>query len=138
MLYGPVEAALSIYEDFLQYKSGVYKHETGGFMGGHAIKIIGWGVDKETPYWLAVNSWNADWGDKGFFKILRGKDECGIESMIYAGFPNNEKLLDHFMAKAYSRDESADKFDNYIQQPFETQIEEQFLILEQFLKNNIP
>ncbi len=28
-----------------------------------------------------------DWGDRGFFKILRGKDECGIESGIVAGTP---------------------------------------------------
>jgi cathepsin B len=28
-----------------------------------------------------ANSWNARWGDKGYFKIVRGKDECGIEKM---------------------------------------------------------
>ena len=32
-------------------------------------------------------AWNQDWGDNGFFKILRGKDECGIESGIVAGAP---------------------------------------------------
>ncbi|CAK9294026.1 unnamed protein product [Gordionus sp. m RMFG-2023] len=93
MQYGPVEAALSVYEDFLQYKSGVYKHKTGNSLGGHAVKIIGWGVEDSTPYWLAVNSWNADWGEKGFFKILRGENECGIEKMIYAGFPNTERQM---------------------------------------------
>lgn len=49
--------------------------------------MIGWGVDNGTPYWLVVNSWNTDWGDKGLFKILRGKDECGIESEVTAGLP---------------------------------------------------
>lgn len=34
-------------------------------LGGHAIKILGWGEDNGTPYWLAANSWNTDWGDKG-------------------------------------------------------------------------
>lgn len=43
---GPVEAAFMVYEDFLVYKSGVYKHNTGNFLGGHAIKIIGWGVEQ--------------------------------------------------------------------------------------------
>jgi len=84
---GPVEASFSVFEDFLPYKSGVYQHTTGEFLGGHAVKILGWGVENDTPYWLVANSWNDDWGDKGFFKILRGKDECGIESGIVAGAP---------------------------------------------------
>jgi len=33
---------------------------------------MGWGVQDGTPYWLCANSWNSDWGDNGFFKILRG------------------------------------------------------------------
>ncbi|CAF1157657.1 unnamed protein product [Rotaria sordida] len=87
MKSGPVEAAFSVYADFLTYKSGVYKHTAGSFLGGHAVKILGWGVENSTPYWLVANSWNEDWGDKGFFKILRGSDECGIEGSIVAGAP---------------------------------------------------
>ncbi|XP_061056751.1 cathepsin B isoform X2 [Eubalaena glacialis] len=66
---------------------GVYQHVTGEMMGGHAIRILGWGVENSTPYWLVGNSWNTDWGDNGFFKILRGQDHCGIESEIVAGIP---------------------------------------------------
>lgn len=68
---------------------GVYQHVQGEFLGGHAIKIIGWGVDSETntPYWLFANSWNSDWGNNGYVKIKRGNDECGIESDISAGLP---------------------------------------------------
>ncbi|CAL8316073.1 unnamed protein product [Merluccius merluccius] len=86
---GPVEGAFHVYADFLQYKSGVYQHITGDYLGGHAIKVLGWGEENGTPYWLAANSWNADWGDKGFFKIKRGNDECGIESEMIAGTPSN-------------------------------------------------
>nr|XP_024424419.1 cathepsin B isoform X2 [Desmodus rotundus] len=84
---GPVEAAFSVYSDFLLYKSGVYQHVTGEMVGGHAVRILGWGVENGTPYWLVGNSWNTDWGDNGFFKILRGRDHCGIESEIVAGIP---------------------------------------------------
>lgn len=38
---------------------------TGSAVGGHAIKILGWGEEKNVPYWLAANSWNTDWGDNG-------------------------------------------------------------------------
>lgn len=85
MTNGPVEAAFDVYEDFVTYKSGVYHHVSGGMLGGHAIKILGWGVEDNTPYWLVANSWNTSWGDKGYFKILRGSDECGIESDVCAG-----------------------------------------------------
>ncbi len=87
MKNGPVEAAFSVYEDFPNYKSGVYQHVNGRMLGGHAIRILGWGVEKGTPYWLVANSWNYDWGDRGTFKILRGSNHCGIEGSVVAGTP---------------------------------------------------
>ncbi|CAG9761295.1 unnamed protein product [Ceutorhynchus assimilis] len=84
---GPVEGAFSVYADLLNYKSGVYQHVSGKFLGGHAIRILGWGVENNVPYWLIANSWNSDWGDNGTFKILRGEDHVGIESSIVAGLP---------------------------------------------------
>jgi len=85
MTNGPIEGAFTVYADFPSYKSGVYQHTAGEELGGHAIRILGWGVESNTPYWLVANSWNEDWGDKGFFKILRGKNECGIEDGCVAG-----------------------------------------------------
>jgi len=86
---GPVQTAFSVYADFLLYKSGVYQHTTGGFLGGHAVKIIGWGTENGVDYWLVANSWNVHWGLQGFFKIIRGVDECGFEDEISAGLPSN-------------------------------------------------
>jgi cathepsin B len=94
---GPVEVAFTVYEDLLAYKSGVYHHVAGSELGGHAVKLLGWGVENGTPYWLIVNSWNTDWGDKGLFKILRGQDECGIESQVTAGLPKTNKTPKHHL-----------------------------------------
>lgn len=85
MKYGTVTTAFSVYEDFETYEGGVYQHETGKYLGGHAVKMVGWGVDNGTPYWICVNSWNDGWGEDGTFRILRGRDECGIESNVVAG-----------------------------------------------------
>ena len=85
---GPVEASFTVYADFPNYKSGVYQSHSSEQLGGHAVKIIGWGEEAGSKYWLVANSWNPDWGDKGFFKILRGENECGIESGINAGLPD--------------------------------------------------
>ncbi|KAF9595113.1 hypothetical protein IFM89_037047 [Coptis chinensis] len=94
---GPVEVAFTVYEDFAHYKSGVYKHITGGVMGGHAVKLIGWGTtDDGEDYWLLANQWNKSWGDDGFFKIRRGTNECGIEEDVVAGLPSTKNLLRRF------------------------------------------
>lgn len=85
MTKGTLSVAMTVYEDFEAYSSGVYKHVTGKSLGGHAIKMIGWGVENGTPYWLCVNSWNPTWGEQGTFKILRGSNECGIEGSVVAG-----------------------------------------------------
>ena len=58
---------------------------TGMPLGGHAVKMIGWGVDAGVPYWLCVNSWNNMWGEGGTFRIKRGVNECGIETFSVAG-----------------------------------------------------
>jgi cathepsin B len=55
---GPIEAAFTVYEDFVTYKSGVYKHTTGRELGGHAIRILGYGTENGENYWLVANSWN--------------------------------------------------------------------------------
>ncbi|XVF22237.1 hypothetical protein REPUB_Repub12eG0156300 [Reevesia pubescens] len=91
---GPVEVSFTVYEDFAHYKSGVYKHVTGSVMGGHAVKLIGWGTsDDREDYWLLANQWNRGWGDDGYFKIRRGTDECGIESDVVAGLPSTKNLV---------------------------------------------
>ena len=84
---GPITGMFFVFEDFLSYKSGVYHHVSGSLLGGHAIKIMGFGVENGVDYWLVANSWNDEWGDHGFFKIKKGTDECGIENPIINGGP---------------------------------------------------
>jgi cathepsin B len=80
---GPVQTAFTVYQDFMSYSSGVYVHKTGSELGGHAVKIIGWGVSGTQNYWIVANSWGTDWGLDGFFWIAQG--QCGIDSDAIAG-----------------------------------------------------
>jgi len=82
---GPMAVAFMVYQDFMTYSSGVYQQKTGAYLGGHAVTIIGYGVENEVKYWLCKNSWGKSWGDKGFFKIRRGNNEVMIESYVVGG-----------------------------------------------------
>jgi len=82
MTGGPVETAFTVYTDFEDYAGGVYKHVSGGYAGGHAVKIVGWGVDNGENYWKIANSWNPYWGEKGFFRIAFG--EGGVDDQVIA------------------------------------------------------
>jgi len=80
---GPIETAFDVYEDFMNYTSGVYIQHSDQFLGGHAVKVLGWGSLGGQSYWLAQNSWGPSWGLNGFFLI--GTSQCGFDTNFYAG-----------------------------------------------------
>jgi cathepsin B len=79
---GPLETGFMVYQDFMSYTGGVYTHTAGGFLGGHAVEIIGWGVESGTEYWVCKNSWGTGWGESGFFNIAF--DQVGINDDVWA------------------------------------------------------
>ncbi|KAI5726064.1 hypothetical protein M8J77_023361 [Diaphorina citri] len=91
LAHGPTTATFVLYDDFYHYKSGVYKHTSSAKLENylHSGKLIGWGTENGTPYWLVINTWGPHWGDRGTVKILRGKYECAFEYLIAAGKPKN-------------------------------------------------
>jgi len=46
----------------------------------HAVLVVGYGTENGQDYWKIKNSWAADWGEKGYFRIVGGKNKCGIAS----------------------------------------------------------
>jgi cathepsin B len=84
---GPVMVGLTMYEDFMNYESGIYRYAAGQEVGGHAMKLIGWGYDDQLGlYWELQNQWTTDWGEEGFVKILHG--EIGIDSISISCGPD--------------------------------------------------
>ncbi|XP_038054481.1 dipeptidyl peptidase 1-like isoform X1 [Patiria miniata] len=96
---GPITVAFEVYPDFEAYKSGIYHHVFAGDRYGHsfdpfeltnhAVLVVGYGADSTTgeKFWSVKNSWGAGWGEKGYFRIRRGTDECAIESIAVVSFP---------------------------------------------------
>jgi len=85
MAGGPMEVAFTVYSDFENYAGGIYHHVSGEAAGGHAVKVVGWGVENGVSYWKIANSWNPYWGEKGYFRIKFG--EGGIDDQAVASDP---------------------------------------------------
>ncbi|XP_038207461.1 gut-specific cysteine proteinase-like [Zerene cesonia] len=86
-IYGPLLAIFKVYEDFKDYSSGIYEHTHGKFVGYHSVKVIGYGEEDGTPFWLAVNSWGNEWGDRGIVKIKRGQAYVDFEKRMVGVTP---------------------------------------------------
>ena len=65
---------------FQSYSSGILTSELCGTTIDHAVEIVGFGVDNGVKYWSVRNSWGDDWGEDGYFRILRtdSTDDAGI------------------------------------------------------------
>ncbi|KAL1449897.1 hypothetical protein WDU94_002369 [Cyamophila willieti] len=92
---GSVVVAFQTHQDFMLYEKGIYQYVAGQATEGHAVKLIGWGSENGVPYWLCVNSWGKLWGEGGLFRIRRGVDESGIETMqVTAGVFDRDRSSD--------------------------------------------
>lgn len=79
--HGPVSIAFQVVDGFRDYTSGVYTSDVcknSPSDVNHAVLAVGYGTEDGVDYWLVKNSWGADWGDQGFFKIQRGVNMCGV------------------------------------------------------------
>lgn len=80
---GPVVTNMKVFPDFVAYAGGVYRHTTGGVLGGHAISIVGYDDEKEA--FIIRNSWGESWGEKGFGYVSYDDDSgVGEETWSYA------------------------------------------------------
>ncbi|XP_050298279.1 procathepsin L-like isoform X3 [Anthonomus grandis grandis] len=74
---GPVSIAMDA-SYLSSYSSGIYadsKCTTTNL--NHAVLIVGYGSQNGQNYWIVKNSWGSSWGEQGYFRLLRGSNECG-------------------------------------------------------------
>jgi len=92
--HGPVSVAFEVVLGFKDYKEGVYSStvcKNSARDVNHAVVVVGYSSEARIPYWIVKNSWGAEWGDEGYFRIWRGLNMCGIATC--SSFPRDVQRL---------------------------------------------
>lgn len=93
---GPIVVAINASPELYYYKEGIFKSNIrkteGEFEKGvkpweytnHAVVCIGWGEETHNgeivKFWILKNSWGQEWGEEGYFRMLRGKNIASVEA----------------------------------------------------------
>jgi cathepsin X len=86
---GPIVCGVSA-GPILHYAGGIFNDTTGNKDIDHDISVVGWGTSADgVKYWMVRNSWGSYWGEDGFFRIVRGVDNIGIETDCAWGVPRD-------------------------------------------------
>jgi len=90
----PIAIAIEADQQCFQfYHAGVLDDASCGTQLDHGVLLVGYDTDAATgkDYWLVKNSWGASWGDKGYIKFVRGKNQCGLT--LAASYPAGGQML---------------------------------------------
>jgi len=78
---GPLSVALdATYWSF--YSGGIYDSSCSSERMNHGVLLVGYGSENGTGYWIIKNSWADDWGEKGYLRLIRGKNKCGVNNFV--------------------------------------------------------
>jgi len=80
-LVGPITVTMNA--NLLQYyKTGIISANNAQCppsIVNHSVTIVGYSTSSTGhPFWIVKNSWGPNWGENGYFRMLRGYGTCGI------------------------------------------------------------
>lgn len=125
---GPIVVSFEPDYNFMMYKGGVYHaFDEDTWISrslpkpewekvDHSVLLVGWGEEEDTgeKYWIIQNTWGPNWGENGFFRMRRGTDEFGIESICETATPviidnKTKKIVTHPLPQSNIIQESENK-----------------------------
>jgi cathepsin F/cysteine peptidase B len=76
---GPISIAVDA-TSWQTYTSGIMTNCISSQVD-HGVLAVGFDDNHTPPYWIIKNSWGAEWGEKGYIRVEKGKDECLITTV---------------------------------------------------------
>ena len=76
---GPIVCLMDATQGFHAYTQGIYNDTTNSTELNHAVSIVGYGVENGVEFWIGRNSFGSYWGENGFFRLVKGTNNLGIE-----------------------------------------------------------
>lgn len=84
---GPISVLVQVNENLQHYDSGIYYVPNWEYsVIVHSMLIVGYGTDNELKqdYWLLKNSFGFNWGENGYIRMARNRDNnCGIANQAF-------------------------------------------------------
>lgn len=79
----PIIAKIYI-DPLIDYKGGIFTdYNNCKGRPNHYVLIVGYGIENGTEYWSIQNNFGKEWGENGYFRIIKGYNACGIGDELY-------------------------------------------------------